>query len=230
MAVAAAVAVADLIAANQLYAQVFTIVAQGIVITVFVTVVGFALASAIGLGLALMALSRFGVPAPDRAALCRDHPRRADPGAAVLDRLCRRAGVRRRLELADRAAAGGRLSRRAAGARRVAAVARDHGADHRLLRLHRRDFPRRHPVGRHRARSRRPSRSACRAASASASSSSRRRSAPSCRRSATTSSRWSRTPRWSRCSASPTSPRWARSMRRARSASSRPTRSSPIST
>jgi polar amino acid transport system permease protein len=58
VALAAGAIVAGLIVANQLYAQVFTIVAQGIVITVFVTVVGFALASAIGLGLALMALSQ----------------------------------------------------------------------------------------------------------------------------------------------------------------------------
>jgi polar amino acid transport system permease protein len=54
-AIAAAVAV--LIAASGLYSQVFGIVAKGIGITVFVTVVGFALASAIGLGIALMALS-----------------------------------------------------------------------------------------------------------------------------------------------------------------------------
>jgi polar amino acid transport system permease protein len=51
------VAVAILIATNDLYAQVFTIVAQGVGITIFVTVVGFAMASAIGLGVALMALS-----------------------------------------------------------------------------------------------------------------------------------------------------------------------------
>jgi polar amino acid transport system permease protein len=58
VASAAAVAAGVLIAANHLYAQVFAIVAQGIAITIFVTVVGFALASAIGLGVALMALSR----------------------------------------------------------------------------------------------------------------------------------------------------------------------------
>ncbi len=45
------------IAASDLYSQVFSIVAQGIGITLFVTAVGFAMASAIGLGLALMALS-----------------------------------------------------------------------------------------------------------------------------------------------------------------------------
>ena len=58
MTSAAAVVVGALIATNDLYAQVFAIVAQGIAITIFVTVVGFALASAIGLGVALMALSQ----------------------------------------------------------------------------------------------------------------------------------------------------------------------------
>lgn len=59
LAVAAALAVlaAAAIAASDLYAQVFSTVAKGIGITVFVTVVAFALASAIGLGIALMALS-----------------------------------------------------------------------------------------------------------------------------------------------------------------------------
>jgi polar amino acid transport system permease protein len=45
------------ILASDLYAQVFAIVSKGIGITIFVTVVGFALASGLGLGLALMALS-----------------------------------------------------------------------------------------------------------------------------------------------------------------------------
>jgi polar amino acid transport system permease protein len=52
-----AVACAATIAFHDLYAQVFSIVAKGIGITVLVTVVGFSLASAIGLGIALMALS-----------------------------------------------------------------------------------------------------------------------------------------------------------------------------
>jgi polar amino acid transport system permease protein len=52
-----AAAAAVLIAANDAWSQVFGIVAQGIHVTVFVTVVGFALASLIGLGIALMALS-----------------------------------------------------------------------------------------------------------------------------------------------------------------------------
>lgn len=52
-----AVAAAAAIAANDLHAQVFSVVARGIGITVFVTVVAFALASLLGLGLALMALS-----------------------------------------------------------------------------------------------------------------------------------------------------------------------------
>ena len=54
-AIAAGVAV--FVAANGLYAQVFGVVVQGIGITVFVTLAGFALAAALGLGVALMALS-----------------------------------------------------------------------------------------------------------------------------------------------------------------------------
>ena len=56
-AVLIAVAAAICIAANNLYAQVFATVATGIAVTVFVTVVGFALASALGLGIALMGIS-----------------------------------------------------------------------------------------------------------------------------------------------------------------------------
>jgi polar amino acid transport system permease protein len=56
-AVALAVISAVVIAANGLYAQVFRIVAQGIGVTIFVTVVGYAMASALGLILALMVLS-----------------------------------------------------------------------------------------------------------------------------------------------------------------------------
>ncbi len=52
-----AAAAALSIAASDLYSQVFATVAKGIGITVFVTVVGFALAAALGLGIALMALS-----------------------------------------------------------------------------------------------------------------------------------------------------------------------------
>ncbi|EKF19142.1 amino acid ABC transporter permease [Nitratireductor pacificus] len=54
---AIAVGVAVLIVASDLYSQVFAIVSKGIGITVFVTVVGFALATALGLGIALMSLS-----------------------------------------------------------------------------------------------------------------------------------------------------------------------------
>jgi len=57
VAVAIAVVAAVGIAGSDLYRQVFATVAKGIGITVFVTVVGFALASALGLGVALMALS-----------------------------------------------------------------------------------------------------------------------------------------------------------------------------
>ncbi|GAB1580180.1 amino acid ABC transporter permease [Phyllobacterium phragmitis] len=52
-----AAAVAVLIAANGLYAQVFSVVVKGVGITIFVTLAGFILASALGLLLALMALS-----------------------------------------------------------------------------------------------------------------------------------------------------------------------------
>jgi len=57
VAVAIAVAVAVFIITNGIYAQVFQTVAKGIGITVFVTLVGFALASILGLGIALMGLS-----------------------------------------------------------------------------------------------------------------------------------------------------------------------------
>jgi polar amino acid transport system permease protein len=59
LAVAAALALiaALSIATSNLYAQVFATVAKGIGVTVFVTVVAFALASMIGLGIALMGLS-----------------------------------------------------------------------------------------------------------------------------------------------------------------------------
>ena len=56
-AVAIAAAAALAIAASDLYRQVFSTVVAGIGVTIFVTVVGFALASALGLAVALMALS-----------------------------------------------------------------------------------------------------------------------------------------------------------------------------
>jgi polar amino acid transport system permease protein len=56
-AAAIAVALAIFIAVNDLYAQVFTTVSRGIWITIWVTLAGFMLASALGLGVALMALS-----------------------------------------------------------------------------------------------------------------------------------------------------------------------------
>jgi len=52
-----ALAAALAIASSDLYAEVFATVAKGIGITIFVTAVAFALASAFGLGIALMALS-----------------------------------------------------------------------------------------------------------------------------------------------------------------------------
>ena len=56
-AVAIAAVLAVVIATNGLYAQVFTVVSKGVTVTVFVTLVGFALASALGLALAVMGLS-----------------------------------------------------------------------------------------------------------------------------------------------------------------------------
>lgn len=52
-----AVALAAVIAANDIFAQVFAVVLKGLGVTVFVTLVGFALATMLGLGVALMALS-----------------------------------------------------------------------------------------------------------------------------------------------------------------------------
>ncbi|PSJ62039.1 amino acid ABC transporter permease [Pseudaminobacter soli (ex Li et al. 2025)] len=57
VAIAIAVAVAIFIVSNDIYSQVFQTVAKGIGITVFVTLVGFSLASLLGLGIALMGLS-----------------------------------------------------------------------------------------------------------------------------------------------------------------------------
>ncbi|WP_295813024.1 amino acid ABC transporter permease [uncultured Nitratireductor sp.] len=54
---AIALGVGVLIAASDLYAQVFTIVSRGVGITVFVTVAGFTLATVLGLAVALMGLS-----------------------------------------------------------------------------------------------------------------------------------------------------------------------------
>jgi polar amino acid transport system permease protein len=54
LAAAAAIAVG----ASELYGEIFAVVAKGVGITLSVTAVGFALASALGLGVALMALSR----------------------------------------------------------------------------------------------------------------------------------------------------------------------------
>ncbi len=53
----AAIAIAVVIVGDDLYRQVFTVVSRGVWITIFVTVVAFALASALGLLLAVMGLS-----------------------------------------------------------------------------------------------------------------------------------------------------------------------------
>ena len=56
-----AVIIAVLIAANGIYAQVFNTLVKGIWTTLFVTAIGFSLACLLGLGLAVMGLSRFKV-------------------------------------------------------------------------------------------------------------------------------------------------------------------------
>ena len=56
---AIALFLATQIVLNDLYSQIFSIVSKGVGITIFVTLVGFALATAIGLVLAIMGLSRF---------------------------------------------------------------------------------------------------------------------------------------------------------------------------
>lgn len=55
------IAVAIFIAVSDLYTQVFRAVSRGVSITIFVALVGFALASAVGLLFAIMGLSRFVV-------------------------------------------------------------------------------------------------------------------------------------------------------------------------
>lgn len=52
-----ALALAGVIVANDLYAQVFGVVLKGLWVTIFVTLVAFVLATLVGLGIALMALS-----------------------------------------------------------------------------------------------------------------------------------------------------------------------------
>ncbi len=56
-AIVLAIAAAIAIGASDIYSQVMTTVAKGIGITIFVTVVAFALASVLGLGIALLGLS-----------------------------------------------------------------------------------------------------------------------------------------------------------------------------
>ena len=52
-----ALALAGVIVANDLYTQVFSVVLKGLWVTIFVTLVAFLLATMLGLGVALMALS-----------------------------------------------------------------------------------------------------------------------------------------------------------------------------
>ncbi len=55
--VAIGLALAVVIAANEIYAQVFGVILQGLWVTIFVTVVAFVLATLVGLGVALLGLS-----------------------------------------------------------------------------------------------------------------------------------------------------------------------------
>lgn len=59
--VALGLAIAVAIAANEIYGQVFGVIMKGLWVTIFVTVVGFALATLLGLGVALLGLSDSGV-------------------------------------------------------------------------------------------------------------------------------------------------------------------------
>ena len=52
-----AVALAAVIVTNDIYTEVFNVVLKGIGVTIFVTLMGFVLATTLGLGIALMALS-----------------------------------------------------------------------------------------------------------------------------------------------------------------------------
>ncbi|WP_104665474.1 amino acid ABC transporter permease [Ensifer adhaerens] len=52
-----AVALAAVIVSNDIFSEVFTVVLKGLGVTVFVTLMGFVLATTLGLGVALMALS-----------------------------------------------------------------------------------------------------------------------------------------------------------------------------
>lgn len=54
---AIAISLAGVIVANDLYSQVFGVVLKGLWVTIFVTLIAFLLATALGLGIALMALS-----------------------------------------------------------------------------------------------------------------------------------------------------------------------------
>ncbi|HVK92911.1 MAG TPA: amino acid ABC transporter permease [Mycoplana sp.] len=55
--VAIGLAIAVVIAADDIYTQVFGVILKGLWVTVFVTIVGFSLATMLGLGVALLALS-----------------------------------------------------------------------------------------------------------------------------------------------------------------------------
>ncbi len=86
-----AAALAVVIAANDIFTQVFTVVLKGLGVTVFVTLVGFVLATVLASAWPLMALSEHVVLrqiARFYTEVIRGVP---DPRAAVLYRLRRRA-------------------------------------------------------------------------------------------------------------------------------------------
>ncbi|EIM75175.1 polar amino acid ABC transporter inner membrane subunit [Nitratireductor aquibiodomus RA22] len=230
LAVAGAIAlgVALLIATSDLYAQVFAIVSRGIGITVFVTVVGFALATAVGLGIALMSLS--GSLALRQIARFYVEIIRGVPVLVLLFWIAF-AGVPIVVTgwnavTASLQEAGilGELRVRDISLLWRAIIALSIGYSAFIAEVFRAGIQ---SVDEGQVEA--AKRSGFRASSVFASLFCRRRSAPSCRRSAMISWPWSRIHPSSRCSALPTSPRWARSMRRARSAFLRPIPSLPIS-
>ena len=81
-----------LIVADPVYRSILALLAQGIRVTIFVTLVAFALAAALGLLLAVCAALAPRRPAPCGALLRRGHARRPDPRPPALCRLRRRAG------------------------------------------------------------------------------------------------------------------------------------------
>ncbi len=223
-----AVALAAVIAANDIFAQVFAVVLKGLGVTVFVTLVGFALATMLGLGVALMALSEHA--ALRQVARFYTEVIRGVPilvllfyiafvGAPALVTAVNflaaplvKAGVMEPLAVRDvslmwRAIIALMIGYSAfiAEVFRAGILSVDKGQVEAAKALGLTRYQRFRLVVFPQAI---------------------RVILPPL---GNDFARWSRIPRSSRCSASPTSPRWARSTPRARSASSKPIRSSPMS-